>query len=181
MSWKIDIILKREADGDADKQTGGRYDYGKLIFRTESGFRLECPCRGMGLKKLQKMGTDGKLEPNWNKAGGNTPTGVVMGELYSANLREDDRYNRPTSYIYGPHKRIALNKPIEGDFKKAYEEYGRADIQIHGGRSQEKLWNTQGCIRIFNEDMGRMADKISDENDPYGVITITEEECYCTD
>lgn len=180
MSWKIDIILKREADGDADKQMGGRYDYGKLIFRTESGFRLECPCRGMGLKNLQKPGADGKLEPNWNKTGGNTPTGSVIGHLCPADLRQDDKYKPPTAYIYGPHQRIVLDKPINGNFKKAYKEHDRAGIQIHGGRSQEKLWNTEGCIRVFNDDMGRIVDKISAENDPDGVITITEEERYCT-
>ena len=37
---------------------------------------------------------------------------------------------------------------VDGD----YVTRGRSGLLIHGGRDQTSLWNTEGCVRIFDKD-----------------------------
>lgn len=58
---------------------------------------------------------------------------------------------------YGPNKFIRMkgnqdpgyeNLYVDGD----YVTRGRSGLLIHGGRDQTSLWNTEGCVRIFDKD-----------------------------
>lgn len=40
------------------------------------------------------------------------------------------------------------NPYVDGD----YVTRGRSGLLIHGGRDQTSLWNTEGCVRIFDKD-----------------------------
>lgn len=40
------------------------------------------------------------------------------------------------------------NLYVDGD----YVTRGRSGLLIHGGRDQTSLWNTEGCVRIFDKD-----------------------------
>jgi len=113
-----------------------------------------CECRGEG--------TNGA----WYNEDGDTPTGVVMGHTIELGYPEES---------YGPYKRIALDELVSGDFKEAYEQYGRSGIQIHGGRDQSHLWNTHGCVRIFDKDIKKITDHIYKYCKEIGKITINEQ------
>ena len=69
---------------------------------------------------------------------GNTPTGIYTG--YLGKIQADTQ-------AYGPYKVIMMNG-IAGNIYNYRNT--RSSIWIHGGRSQEVLQPTNGCVRVFN-------------------------------
>ena len=84
---------------------------------------------------------------------GNTPTGTYKGTL---KFRTND-FER-----FGKNGAVELF-PKSGDARIAQDIFGRENLQIHGGRSK---WgplikrNTFGCLRMKDNDVKDMVDKI---------------------
>ena len=79
---------------------------------------------------------------------GHTPPGDYYGETGGPSKDTEK---------YGPNKFIRMkgnqdpgyeNLYVDGD----YVTRGRSGLLIHGGRDQTSLWNTEGCVRIFDKD-----------------------------
>lgn len=84
----------------------------------------------------------------WDKEYGHTPPGDYYGETGGPSKDTEK---------YGPNKFIRMkgnqdpgyeNLYVDGD----YVTRGRSGLLIHGGRDQTSLWNTEGCVRIFDKD-----------------------------
>ena len=81
---------------------------------------------------------------NVNK--GNTPTGNYTGVLGAV---------QTDTQAYGPYKVVKLtgkNNPYVPP---------RSGIWIHGGRNQETLTPTNGCVRVFNADQLKLQNNIT--------------------
>ncbi|MBZ9626369.1 hypothetical protein G9F71_026560 [Clostridium sp. FP2] len=62
---------------------------------------------------------------------------------------------------------------MSGNLGLAYTTYGRTGLQIHGGRDQSSLWNTQGCIRLFDRDIKTITNYIDQNCTGTGSIMIS--------
>lgn len=152
VSWYIKVSLPTN-----------RANCGTLKFYADKKLIHTCDCRGQGNYTVKPASIP------WNQSNGDTPTGKVNGHTIAPNKKSDSN-----GYVYGTNRRIALDDPISGNFKEAYSTYGRSGIQIHGGRNQSKLWNTSGCIRVFDKDIKKITEYIDDNCEKYGLVTITE-------
>lgn len=99
-------------------------------------------------------GKSGTLRP-WNEPNGHTPPGDYYGETGGPSTTDPE--------AYGPNKFIRMkgnqdpgysNLYVTGD----YVTRARSGLLIHGGRSQESLWSTEGCVRIFDADAKALTD-----------------------
>lgn len=149
--WNIEIKLPKD-----------RSETGTLKFYIDGTMMHSCSCLGKGV-------TDCSSPDSWKELGGNTPTGEVEGYLYTANPEKD---SREYPYVFGPYKRIWLKTPISGEFEIALKT--RSGLMIHGGRCQTHLWNTEGCIRVFDNDIKIITDYISEDCVSSGVVTVCE-------
>ena len=158
--WGISVSLPKN-----------RYNEGTLTFSAyeEIGgnripkFIRSCVCRGQGNYTVAP-----KSIP-WNEINGDTPTGTSYGYTIMPG-------NKPE--MYGPNKRIDIStKSISGNMYEAVHTYGRADLQIHGGRdggAGTKLWNTSGCLRVHDQDIKAMTEYIDQYCEREGFISISE-------
>ena len=96
---------------------------------------------------VQFMNQLGKIDPMY-KDFYITPPGDYYGETGGPSKDTEK---------YGPNKFIRMkgnqdpgyeNLYVDGD----YVTRGRSGLLIHGGRDQTSLWNTEGCVRIFDKD-----------------------------
>ncbi|MCT4688676.1 hypothetical protein [Vallitalea sp.] len=53
-------------------------------------------------------------------------------------------------------KQLSFSTYLETS-RMTHNNYGRSDLQIYGGRNQTSLWNTSGCIRIFDKTCSPMS------------------------
>lgn len=87
----------------------------------------------------------------------------VINQLYAYAIQFEEEEHGETggpskdTEKYGPNKFIRMkgnqdpgyeNLYVDGD----YVTRGRSGLLIHGGRDQTSLWNTEGCVRIFDKD-----------------------------
>jgi hypothetical protein len=149
-NWYIDITLPEDRSQNG---TLTFYAYDTANERVINVFQHSCECKGQGINGY-----------SWNQSNGDTPTGDAHGNTIAAG----------DTVHYGPNRRIALVPPMYGNLKLAYEQYGRSGIQIHGGRSQSNLWNTQGCIRVFDSDIKIITEYIDNYCASTGSIMISE-------
>ncbi len=104
-----------------------RSEPGTLYLYNASGTKLfQTSCLGKSASNLPQSQTNG-----------DTPTGTYTGRLSGPDY--------PTE-SYGPYKVVAMTG-VSGNIA-LYSH--RSGIGIHGGRSQETLQATNGCIRVFN-------------------------------
>ena len=114
---------------------------------------------GMPIAEFRVLGRGLGNEPGDTSMSinGNTPTGSYSGSLEpTANLRQEQ---------YGPWGRVRL-KPVGGNALMA-ERLGRGGLLIHGGSLTRlgELKNTQGCLRLGNEDMRELMERIQAEGE----------------
>ncbi len=81
---------------------------------------------------------------NRTKTNGDTPIGKY--KILEWRKTGNDRYD---AQKYGPNDLLALEYLGE-------EGKGRNGMHVHGGRNQEDLSNTQGCIRISDDDIAEL-------------------------
>ena len=113
-----------------------RYNYGTLKLYDKNGNQIySCSALGRSVSNASPL-----------VYRGNTPTGIYSGYLYGPASPRDS---------YGPYKVIAMDG-ISGQIVQS----GRSGIWIHGGRSQENLSPTYGCVRVFEKDQKALQDKI---------------------
>lgn len=150
-------ILIRLPDEHKSQPPFDRAQYGQIVLENEGKILIgPLPCLGKGGRSKQaKSG-------NWKLKGNDTPTGQYIGTL--AQWHPAD--------VYGPQRVITLD-PISGNALKA-KELGRSGLAIHGGRAQDNLWSTEGCVRVFDRHMQMILAKL----DQLGLteINVTIEE-----
>jgi hypothetical protein len=113
-----------------------RARYGRIVLEDEGRILLgPFPALGKGGR------SKGARSGNWKLRGNDTPTGEYIGEIKRWHPAE----------VYGPNPVITLD-PIAGNALKA-KELGRSGLAIHGGRAQDNLWSTEGCVRVFDRHM----------------------------
>lgn len=98
---------------------------------------------------------------------GDTPTGVykIIGWRKTGN-------NRYPAISYGFNDLLALEY-IEGEAKQS----GRQGMHVHGGRSQQELSITHGCIRIADSDIAELKEittllELIDEEEHGTILTV---------
>lgn len=129
-------ILIKLPDEKQSKPPFDRANYGRLVLEDEGKILLgPYPCLGKGGRSKQAKSA------NWKLQGNDTPTGEYIGTVAQWHPAE----------TYGPHISIKL-EPIGGNAKHA-KEAGRSGLAIHGGRDQNTLWSTEGCVRVFDRHM----------------------------
>ncbi|MBE0069903.1 L,D-transpeptidase family protein [Thermoanaerobacterium thermosaccharolyticum] len=152
--WKITIDLYSD-----------RYKEGVLhlwIYSSTLGKYIEkynCPCLGRGV-------TLPSSPDSWRYINGNTPTGTWDAVVDSIGDTE----------IYGPNPRIALSS-ISGNAYIAEHTYGRSGFMIHGGRAdyEPPLYQTDGCIRVYDNDEKSLVSLINSNGGGHGVVIISED------
>ncbi|MCX7749588.1 MAG: L,D-transpeptidase [Clostridia bacterium] len=151
-SWSIRIKLPKVRDN-----YGSLYVYKTYIDPTTYTYKTQevynCVCLGKG-------SANPSSPDSWKVTNGNTPTGTYSG------------YTAPPQYptlSYGPYGVIMMDA-IGGNALLS----GRTGIWIHGGRSQTNLWNTNGCIRVFDNDIKNIIYHINSTDATKGTITIEE-------
>jgi hypothetical protein len=149
-SWYINITLPKNRSSNGTL-TFCAFDAARE--RVINVFQHSCACKGQGINSYP-----------WNHANGDTPTGSAHGRTIAPG----------DAVHYGPNKRIELIGPMSGNLELAYTRYGRNGLQIHGGRSQSNLWNTQGCIRVFDADIKLITEYIDRNCESIGSIMISE-------
>lgn len=121
-----------------------RANYGQLVIEDEDKVLLgPFPCLGKGGGNKRVPSSD------WRKRNQDTPTGEYIGTIARWNPAE----------TYGVYPVIKLD-PIGGNALEA-EKLGRSGLAIHGGRSQEILYSTQGCVRVFDRNMKEIIAKLN--------------------
>ena len=80
-----------------------------------------------------------------SKVNADTPTGIYEILEWRA-TGEGTRYDATS---YGPNDLLALDY-------KGTEGAGRNGIHVHGGRKQNELSNTKGCMRMADEDIAEL-------------------------
>ncbi len=138
--WSIEVHLYNDREkmgyGILVLLDGNNEEYWRTIVRAQ-GFR-----RKIGENRTEKMG--------------DTPTGTYKFEQW----RSDG-----SSTIYGPNPRLDMT--YESGEAKAV---GREEIQIHGGRQENTdnpyLWNTGGCLRVYDDAIKILKEKIERLNTP---------------
>ncbi len=117
-----------------------RWNDGTLTALDDAGkVLLECPARGKADGKLAAAAGNPLRDPT--RRNGDTPTG---GYAPTAVRRFE---KRDVKFGWGF---IPLD-PVSGAALAA-EKNGRRGLGIHGGRSQDKLTATEGCVRVFDRD-----------------------------
>ncbi len=134
-----------------------RAEYGRLVIEDEGKILAgPFPCLGKGGRSKQaKSG-------NWKLKGNDTPTGEYIGEI---------KLWRPAE-AFGPNPVIALD-PIGGNALVA-KELGRSGLAIHGGRDQNVLWSTEGCVRVFDRHQAIIIAKLQQLGATEVNVTIEE-------
>lgn len=150
-------ILIRLPDEHKSQPPFDRAQYGRLVLEDVGKILLgPFPCLGKGGRsKSAKSG-------NWKLKGNDTPTGEYIGGV---------KIWLPAE-VYGPNASIAL-EPIGGNGLIA-QKLGRSGFAIHGGRAQDNLWSTEGCVRVFDRHMQLILAKL----DQLGIteVNVTIEE-----
>ena len=99
---------------------------------------------------VRAQGYTNQIGGDRTKTYADTPTGVYKFEKWR---------NDGSSQIYGSNHRLDMTYE-SGEAKKA----GREEIQIHGGRQSDDsspyLWNTGGCLRVFDDAIITLKKKI---------------------
>ncbi|MBW9159450.1 hypothetical protein [Clostridium tagluense] len=138
-SWYIDITLPTNCSQNG---TLNFCAFDAVNERDITVFKHSCECKGKDINGYP-----------WNYSDGDTPTGCAHGNTIAPG----------DTVHYGPNRRINLISPMSGNLGLAYTTYGRTGLQIHDGRDQSSLWNTQGCIRVFDRDIKTITNYI-DQN-----------------
>ncbi|WP_461532112.1 LysM peptidoglycan-binding domain-containing protein [Sinomicrobium sp.] len=103
---------------------------------------------------VRAQGYSSKIGGSRTQKMGDTPTGTYKFEQW----RTDG-----SSTIYGENARLDMTYE-SGEAKAA----GREEIQIHGGRQEGEdnpyLWNTGGCLRVFDDAIEILKEKIEELN-----------------
>ena len=85
-----------------------------------------------------------------SKVNADTPTGIYEILEWRA-TGEGTRYDATS---YGPNDLLALDY-------QGTEGAGRNGIHVHGGRKQDELSNTKGCMRMADEDIAELKELIT--------------------
>lgn len=112
---------------------------------------------------------------HYSKYYGNTPPGDYYGSPGGPST---------DTAAYGPNKFVRLSpnrdKGYENLYVARYEGepgYTRSGLLIHGGRSQQALQATNGCVRVFDADAKKLTDLMSSYTssgyDSQGYVSIT--------
>jgi hypothetical protein len=96
------------------------------------------PCLGKGGRSKSAKSFD------WRIKGNDTPTGEYIGRI--------EKWN--PSQTYGPNDALRLIA-VSGNALEA-AKLGRSGLGLHGGRSQEILWSTDGCVRDFDRHQAQI-------------------------
>lgn len=132
--WNIDVHLY-----DDRKKMG----YGILVLKNSNG-------KEQWRTIVRAQGYTNKIGKTRTETNSDTPTGIYKFEQW----RSDG-----SKTIYGPNPRLDMTYE-SGEAKSA----GREEIQIHGGRQKGEnnpyLWNTGGCLRVFDDAIVTLKRKI---------------------
>ncbi|MFZ0599563.1 MAG: hypothetical protein WAM46_21420, partial [Flavobacterium sp.] len=132
--WNIDIHLWSNR-----KDMG----YGILVLKNDSDVEVWRTI-------VRAQGYTNQIGGDRTNTYADTPTGVYKFEKWR---------NDGSSQIYGSNHRLDMTYE-SGEAKKA----GREEIQIHGGRQSDDsnpyLWNTGGCLRVFDDAIIKLKKKI---------------------
>lgn len=109
----------------------------------------DVPCRGKA--DNQRAAANGNAARDPTLPYGDTPSGRYLPARVI-------RYN-PRHPTFGPY--AILLEGESGDALKA-KRNGRTGLAIHGGRGDDLLVATYGCIRVHDSEMGRLAHVIGD-------------------
>ncbi|MGS2762173.1 LysM peptidoglycan-binding domain-containing protein [Sinomicrobium sp. M5D2P9] len=126
--------------------------------RSEMGYGVLVLLNGNGEEYwrtiVRGQGFSSKIGGSRTQKMGDTPTGTYKFEQW----RKDG-----SSTIYGSNSRLDMTYE-SGEAKAA----GREEIQIHGGRQADYnnpyLWNTGGCLRVFDDAIKTLKEKIEELN-----------------
>jgi hypothetical protein len=113
---------------------------GKLVAYNQDAVVFECPALGLSVGHAKNPKRDA------TRFRGDTP----LGEYALTSVRNRGVYTRGIGR-YSVHL-----DPVAGEALTA-ERNGRTGLLIHGGRGDQKLVPTFGCIRLLDKDMTALA------------------------